>query len=81
MATLSQPDEPDRIETSECEPSLLSSSKILALARRAVCEALWRHKRLKQSIAVMRGDQVVILPPEEIPVEDDRPEWKPWIPE
>lgn len=39
--------------------------------RRAVRAALWRHKRLGQSIATWRDGQVVIIPAEEIPVEDE----------
>lgn len=41
--------------------------------RRAVRAALWRHKRLGQSIAALRDGQVVIIPAEEIPVEDEPP--------
>lgn len=36
--------------------------------RRAVHEALVRHKKLGNSIAVWRDGKVVIVPPEEIPV-------------
>lgn len=39
--------------------------------RRAVRHALWQHKQLGQSIAVSRNGQVVMLPPEEIPVDDE----------
>ncbi|HWQ34408.1 MAG TPA: hypothetical protein VNQ79_16285 [Blastocatellia bacterium] len=38
--------------------------------RRAVRHALWKHKRLGQSIAASRDGRVVIIPPEEIPVSD-----------
>jgi hypothetical protein len=33
---------------------------------------LWQHKRLGQSVAVSRNGQVVMLPPEEIPVDDEK---------
>lgn len=39
--------------------------------RRAVRAALWQHKRLGQSIAAWRDGQIVIIPAEEIPVEDE----------
>jgi len=39
--------------------------------RRAVRQALWKHKQLGQSIAVWRDGKIVIVPPEEIPVEDE----------
>ena len=38
---------------------------------RAVREALLRHKRLGESIAVWRDGQVVIVPPEEIVVDEE----------
>ncbi|MCI0525641.1 MAG: hypothetical protein L0Y75_10300 [Acidobacteria bacterium] len=41
------------------------------ILRRAVRQALWRHKRLGQSVAAWRDGKVVIVPPEQIPVEDD----------
>jgi hypothetical protein len=37
----------------------------------AVREALWRHKRLGQSVAVWEQRRVRWLKPEEIPVDDD----------
>lgn len=36
----------------------------------AVAKALDRHRRLGESIAIWRDGEVVILPPEEIPVVD-----------
>lgn len=45
--------------------------EIEEILRRAVRHALWKHKRLGHSIAVWRDGKVVIVPPEEIPVEDD----------
>jgi len=44
--------------------------------REAVRQALWRHKRLGQSVAASRDGKVVIVPPEEIPV-DGQPVWQP----
>lgn len=44
--------------------------EIEEIFQRAVKEALWRHKRLGQSIAASRDGKVVIIPPEEIPVDD-----------
>ena len=38
---------------------------------RAVREALLRHKRLGESIAIWRDGQVVIVPPEEIVVDEE----------
>ncbi len=40
--------------------------------RYAVRAALWRHKRLGQAIAAARDGQVIIIPPEEIPVDDSQ---------
>jgi hypothetical protein len=50
--------------------------ELIPYLSRGICEALWRHKRLKQSVAAWRDGKAVMVPPEEIPVEDDRPEWK-----
>lgn len=44
--------------------------EIEEIFRRAVREALWRHKRLGQYIAASRDGKVVIIPPEKIPVDD-----------
>jgi len=41
-----------------------------ALFRQAVQRALWRHKRLGNSVAVWENGQVVIVPPEEIEVDE-----------
>ena len=45
--------------------------EIEEILRRAVQQALWRHKQLGQSVAAWQDGKVVIVPPEEIPVEDD----------
>jgi hypothetical protein len=44
------------------------SALILREMRRAVREALLRHKRLGNPVAVWRDGKVVWIPPEEIPV-------------
>ncbi|MGH9841030.1 MAG: hypothetical protein ACREEM_19925 [Blastocatellia bacterium] len=41
------------------------------ILRQAVRQALWRHKRLGQSVAASQDGKVVIVPPEEIPVDDE----------
>jgi 20S proteasome alpha/beta subunit len=52
---------------------LTQQDKILKGVQEAIAQAIERHRRLGQSIAVMRDDQVVILTPEEIePLQDDR---------
>jgi hypothetical protein len=45
---------------------LTQQDNILKGVQEAVAQAIGRHRRLGQSIAVMRDDQVVILTPEEI---------------
>jgi hypothetical protein len=42
------------------------SQLLLSGIQEAVAQAIERHRRLGQSIAVMRDDRVVILTPEEI---------------
>ena len=42
-----------------------------AAMRRAVNAALLRHKKLGESIAVWRDGRVVIVPPEEIEVDEE----------
>ncbi len=52
---------------------LTQQDKILKGVQEAVAQAIERHRRLGQSIAVMRDDQVVILTAEEIePLGADR---------
>jgi len=41
--------------------------RILAALRSGVREALARHKRAGQSVAVWQDGRVVVVPPEEIP--------------
>jgi hypothetical protein len=49
------------------------SQLLLSGIQEAVAQAIERHRRLGQSIAVMRDDRVVILTPEEIePLVADR---------
>jgi hypothetical protein len=45
----------------------VDAAEIDEALRRAVREALLRHKKLGNSIAVWRDGKVVIVPPEEIP--------------
>ncbi|MEK7832132.1 MAG: hypothetical protein AAB401_13650 [Acidobacteriota bacterium] len=45
--------------------------EVEAILHHAVREALLRHKKLGQSVAVWRDGEVVILSAEEIPVEDE----------
>lgn len=40
----------------------------LEAVKRGVRRALWRHKRLGQSVVVWRDDKVVVLSPDEIAV-------------
>lgn len=47
---------------------MLDGTEIDEALRRAVREALLRHKKLGNSIAVWREGKVVVLPPEEIQV-------------
>ena len=56
------------------EKALQLLSQLLLLGiQEAVAQAIERHRRLGQSIAVMRDDQVVILTAEEIePLQADR---------
>ena len=42
-----------------------------AAMRRGVREALLRHKKLGESIAIWRDGRVVIVPPEEIVVDEE----------
>ncbi|HZS09263.1 MAG TPA: hypothetical protein VFD58_30800 [Blastocatellia bacterium] len=47
------------------------AEEIEEIFRQAVRNALWKHKRLGQSVAAWRDGKVVIIPPEEIPVPDE----------
>lgn len=57
----------------EAEPAPLDRvenfPRMLKAMREAVREALLRHKRLGQPVAVWRDGRAVLLPPEEIPTE------------
>ena len=48
------------------------ADEILDVFREAVREALLDHKRAGNPIAGWKDGQVVIIPPEEIPVDDPR---------
>ena len=60
-----------RETTSERRKSILElmtgGDEIDLALQRAVREALIRHKKLGESVAVWRDGEAVILPPEEIP--------------
>ena len=60
-------------EQSQLPDKLLTthSKEIEEILYRAVQDALWRHKQLGQSIAVSRNGKVVIIPPEEIEVDEE----------
>lgn len=47
----------------------VSADEVVEVARKAVAEALARHKALGQSIAIWRDGKVVVVPPEEIEIE------------
>lgn len=44
--------------------------EVEALFQRAVQQALWRHKRLGNPVAAWENDQVVIVQPEEIVIDE-----------
>ncbi len=46
---------------------MIDGKEIDAALQRAVREALLRHKKLGNPVAISRDDRVVIVPPEEIP--------------
>jgi len=45
--------------------------------KRAVRKAMLRHKLLGESVVGWRDGRVVIIPPEEIPVDDEHPQKSP----
>lgn len=47
------------------------AKEIEEIFRKAVREALLRHKKLGQSVAVWRDGEVVVLSADEIPVDDE----------
>jgi hypothetical protein len=46
------------------------AKEVEALFQQAVQRALWRHKRLGNPVAVWENGQVVIVPPEEIVIDE-----------
>jgi hypothetical protein len=60
-----------RASSDEIEARLADDAGMEAAMRRGVREALLRHKKLGESIAVWRDGRVVIVPPEEIVVDDE----------
>ena len=67
MTTMSRDPEPTPLERVEDVP------RILKAMRKAVREALLRHKRLGNPVAVWQGGGVVWLAPDEIPAETIEP--------
>jgi hypothetical protein len=63
-----------KVRNSRRSPAERVEDSALALRemRRAVREALLRHKRIGNPIAVWRDGQVVWIPPEEIPVDGEK---------
>lgn len=64
----SKPQPNSAVRTKSIEQLMLEGTEIDEALRRAVREALLRHKKLGNSIAVWRDGRVVIIPPEEIRV-------------
>ena len=57
---------------SEPAPKTFPTAKeVEGIFREAVQDALLMHKRLRNPIATFKDGKVVIIPPDEIPVEDD----------
>jgi hypothetical protein len=52
------------------QPELLSE-KIDKGVKQAIAEAIEKHRKLGESIAVWREGKVVILPPEKIPKQEN----------
>ena len=48
-----------------------SAKEVQRIMGEAVQDALLMHKRLRNPIATFKDGRVVIVPPDEIPVEDD----------
>jgi hypothetical protein len=48
---------------------------IEARLQQAVREALVVHRKLGNPVCVWRNGQIVWIPPEEIPVQEDNPSW------
>ncbi len=57
---------------SEPSPKTFPTAKeVEGIFREAVQDALLMHKRLRNPIPTFKDGKVVIVPPDEIPVEDD----------
>ena len=61
----------DKLKTLPDDWLISHSDEVTKIFHRAVQDALWRHKQLGQSIAVSRNGKVVIIPPEEIQVDEE----------
>lgn len=48
-----------------------TAKEVEGIFREAVQDALLMHKRLRNPIATFKDGKVVLIPPDEIPVEDD----------
>ena len=59
----------EKVENGNVNLLLAHFDEILPAMRRAVRDALLRHKKLGNSIAIGREGKVIILQPEEIEVE------------
>ena len=57
-------------DQSESVKNVLQGEVVLEALRRGVQQALLEHKRAGNPIAIWQDGRVVIIPPEEIPVED-----------
>jgi hypothetical protein len=57
--------------TSKTGKPFPSAKAVEEILGKAVQNALLMHKRLRNPIAVYQDGRVVIIPPDEIPVEDD----------
>ncbi len=62
----------DLVTQSDVDARWRDRAGMEAAMRRGVREALVRHKRLGESIAEWRDGRVVIVPPEEIEVDEPR---------
>lgn len=61
--------DPDDREPMTLAEMLAQADRVDAAIREAVHEALCRHKRLGHTVVSWENGQVVLIPPEEIPVD------------
>lgn len=67
MKNAGEPSKPAPARRPTIDEMMRDGTEIDEAMQRAVREALLRHKKLGNSIAVWRDGKVVIVPPEEIP--------------